>query len=151
MLNRISMKFDRKLFKEAFKAGYKKAKFLNEDTNVDSNKGGFARNLSTTIFKKYGDYCLKAAYFRKTGENYAQYEGNYSVYVYVDEFRFHSLPLGDDYDPKGVAHESKNFNVSGKDVKKVKTISDQEVRVFLKNGDFFELQIYVIINPSEVL
>ena len=141
------MKFNRQLFKEGFKAGYKKAKFLNEDTN----KGDFARNLSTTIFKKYGDYHLEAAYFRRTGENYAQYEGNYSVYVYVDEFRFHSLPLGDDYDPKGVSHESKNFKISGKDVKKAKTISDQEVRVFLKNGDFFDLQIYVIINPKEIL
>ena len=143
------MRFNRNLYKEAFKAGYKKAKFLNEDTNVDTNKGGFATNLSKNLSSKYGDFYLDADYFRRTGDDYAQYEGRYrvSLYAYEDKLEFQSLPLGQ-------IHKPKKIRISGKDVKKVKFVSnesDKVARVFLKNGDFFELHIYVAINPSEVL
>ena len=50
------MRFNRNLYKEAYKAGYKKAKFLNEDTRgAEKNKG---------LFKKIWNFLHKDYYIR---------------------------------------------------------------------------------------
>ena len=136
------MKFNRQLFKEAYKAGYKKAKFLNED----KNKGRIAARLSKALTEKYGDFFLEADYFRRTGDDFGAYDGKYRVVIraYEDELQFQSLPLGK-------IHTPKNFRISGNDLKNAEPISEKEARVLLKNGDFFNLRIYVITNPNEIL
>lgn len=53
------MRFNRNLYKEAYKAGYKKAKFLNEDTRGAEKNNGLFKKLWNLLHK---DYYLRINY-----------------------------------------------------------------------------------------
>lgn len=61
------MKFNRRLFKEAFKRGYKKAKTLNEETDKFGKYGPFFRSLCDLNRREGKDIKMVGRYFYSKG------------------------------------------------------------------------------------
>ena len=70
------MRFNRKLYKEAFKAGYKRAKFLNEDTNGSKRNKGFFKKLWDVTFE---DYDLKIRYLNANERNLGDCDWTFGI------------------------------------------------------------------------
>lgn len=133
------MRFNRKLFKEAFKAGYKKARLLEYKTDED-NESSFIKNLYDALAYKDGPARIEGEYYDEKNEKYV---GVFSVNLDPHYNRFELR----NKDPRATSY--KMFAISGEEVKRAEILDDLTIAVYLRGKSKLYLTVFVAANPKD--
>ena len=135
------MKFNRQLFKEAYKAGYKKARLLENKTDED-NESSFVKKLYDALVYNDDPVRIEGEYYDEIN---GKYVGNFSVTL-DPHYNYFDLR---NKDPRATSY--KMFVISGKEIKRVEILDYVTIAVYLRGKSKLYLTIFVAANPKNLL